>query len=147
MNKKTLIAIILSFIEMMLNDNKILFIIYLLLNCIDTLTGWIKARLTKKENSKAGFKGIVNKVMCWMLITVSFLISATFIHLGKILNINFENVIFIGWFVLGSLIVNECRSILENLVESGCNVPNFLIKGLETANELMDKDDQSSGRT
>lgn len=140
MKKKTLIAMILSFIEMMLNDNKILFFIYLLLNCIDTFTGWIKARITKKENSKDGFKGVVNKVMCWMLITVSFLISAAFVQLGKILNIDFENIIFIGWFVLGSLIVNECRSILENLVESGCNVPKFLIKGLKTANELIDKE-------
>lgn len=140
MKKRTIIAMILTLIEMMTQENKILFIIYLLLNCIDTLTGWIKSRITKKENSKDGFKGVMNKVMCWMLISVSFLISAAFVQLGKILNTNFENIIFVGWFVLGSLIVNECRSILENLVESGCKVPNFLIKGLKTANELIHKD-------
>ena len=34
--------------------------------------------------------------------------------------------------------VNEARSILENLVECGCNVPAVLIKGLAVTEKLMD---------
>ena len=46
-------------------------------------------------------------------------------------NINIEFVMFFGWFTLGCLSINEARSIIENLVELGINVPDFLIKGLE----------------
>ena len=37
----------------------------------------------------------------------------------------------LGWFALASLIINEIRSILENFVEAGYNVPGILISGLE----------------
>lgn len=45
----------------------------------------------------------------------------------------------IGWFTLAMLLVNEARSILENLVECGYNVPEFLIKGLAVAQKLLNK--------
>ncbi|RGH96763.1 holin, partial [Coprobacillus sp. AM26-5AC] len=45
---------------------------------------------------------------------------------------------FLGWYVLASLIINEYRSILENLVEAGCDVPQVLIKGLEVASKKID---------
>ena len=38
---------------------------------------------------------------------------------------------FFGWFTLTCLIINETRSILENLIEIGIDVPLFLKKGLE----------------
>lgn len=45
----------------------------------------------------------------------------------------------LGWFVLASLIINEIRSILENLVEAGFNVPVILVKGLEVADKMVNK--------
>ncbi len=42
-----------------------------------------------------------------------------------------------GWFTLVCLILNETRSILENLVEIGVKVPKFLIIGLEKYQELI----------
>ena len=42
-----------------------------------------------------------------------------------------------GWFTLAALLVNEIRSILENLVECGYNVPDFLIKGLAVTEKLI----------
>ena len=48
---------------------------------------------------------------------------------------------FIGWFTLGCLLINEIRSILENLVESGLHVPKLLTKGLDVAEKLLDKED------
>ena len=38
-----------------------LFGIYLLLNVLDWLTGWYKARVKKEANSKSGMKGIVKR--------------------------------------------------------------------------------------
>ena len=39
-----------------------LFGIYLLLNVLDWLTGWYKARVKKEASSKAGLNGIIKKV-------------------------------------------------------------------------------------
>ncbi|MGI6007534.1 MAG: phage holin family protein [Ruminococcus sp.] len=41
---------------------------------------------------------------------------------------------------LASLIINEIRSILENFVEAGFNVPKILINGLEAADKIVNKD-------
>lgn len=44
---------------------------------------------------------------------------------------------------VASLLINEIRSILENFVEAGLNVPVVLIKGLEVADKLVNKDDNT----
>ena len=49
---------------------------------------------------------------------------------------------YLGWFVLASLLVNEIRSILENFVEAGYNVPAVLTKGLEVADKLINKESE-----
>lgn len=69
---------------------------------------------------------------------MAFLILALFIHLGKdILGIEMGFLTFLGWFTLASLMVNEVRSILENLVECGYRVPDFLTKGLAVTEKLI----------
>ena len=35
-------------------------------------------------------------------------------------------------------LVNEIRSVLENLVEVGVEVPDFMVKGLDITKKLMD---------
>ena len=42
-----------------------------------------------------------------------------------------------GWFTLACLIINESRSIIENLIEIGIDVPIFLKKGLETYENII----------
>ncbi|NMA48201.1 MAG: phage holin family protein, partial [Tissierellia bacterium] len=39
---------------------------------------------------------------------------------------------------LGSYLVNEIRSILENLVKLGVNVPSFMVKGLQITSDLIE---------
>ena len=48
----------------------------------------------------------------------------------------------LGWFVLASLLINEIRSIVENFVEAGYDVPKVLIKGLEVADKVVNKDSE-----
>ena len=43
-----------------------------------------------------------------------------------------------GWFTLATYLINEIRSILENLVEMNVNVPQFLIAGLDITQKLLD---------
>lgn len=111
---------------------------YLLCNILDWLTGWYKSRRLGKESSKAGLNGILKKMGYWVIILVAFLIPSLFIHLGQdVLGVNLKFLTLLGWFTLASLLVNEIRSILENLVECGCNVPDFLIKGLAVTEKLI----------
>ena len=105
---------------------------------IDTLTGWIKSRIDNKENSMAGLKGIMKKLVQWILVLLAFVIPVCFKELGAVINIDLSILAFLGWYVLASLIINEYRSILENLVEAGCDVPQVLVKGLEVASKKIE---------
>lgn len=101
---------------------------YLLCNVLDWLTGWYKSRKLGRESSKTGLKEILKKVGYWVIILVAFLVPELFIHLGQdLLGINLGFLVLLGWFTLATLLVNEIRSILENLVECGYDVPDFLI--------------------
>ena len=112
---------------------------FLLLNIVDTLTGWYKARQTGKETSRAGLKGILKKTGYWVIILVAFLIPSLFVRLGQdLLGVDLRFLTLLGWFTLATLLVNEIRSILENLVQCGYNVPIFLIKGLAVTEKLLE---------
>lgn len=115
-----------------------LFAGYLLLNVLDWLTGWYKARKGKRESSYKGLWGIIKKTGYWVIILVAFLVPALFIHFGQdLLGINLGFLTLLGWFTLATLLVNEVRSILENLVECGYGVPDFLIRGLAVTEKLI----------
>lgn len=121
-------------------EHWILFALFLAFNVADWITGWMKARLTHKENSKAGWKGVLKKLAYWIMIAVAFGASAVFVEIGKTLGVDLGITTLLGFFVLASLLVNEIRSICENLVEMGVDVPKILIKGLEVADKAINKD-------
>lgn len=117
------------------------FAAYMALNVMDWLTGWYKSRKQKKESSKAGLKGILKKLGYWAIVAVSFLMSTVFVRLGRdVLWINLDFLAMIGWYTLACLMVNEVRSIFENLVECGYNIPSVLINGLEVADEMINRE-------
>lgn len=118
-----------------------IFATYMIFNIVDWLTGWYRSRKKKEESSKVGLKGILKKLGYWIIIAVAFLMSTVFVHLGKdILGINLDFLMMIGWFTLTCLMVNEVRSILENLVECGYDVPTVLVNGLKVADEIINKE-------
>ena len=123
-----------------------IFAAYLIFNIFDWLTGWYKSRRQKKESSSVGLHGVLKKLGYWVIIAVAFLVSDIFVMLGKdILHINLSFLMMVGWFTLACLMVNEARSILENLVECGYDVPEVLIKGLEVADEIINKESEDNG--
>ena len=130
---------IVTFLTMVLGEHWILFVLFLLFNVIDFITGWMKARMTKKENSIKEFKGVIKKLGYWLIILVSFSTSVLFIEIGEVLKIDLSITTMLGWFVLASLAINEIRSIIENIVECGYKVPQILIKGLDIANKVINK--------
>lgn len=119
-----------------------LFIVFLILNIIDYITGVRKSRLTGKDNSAKGVRGVWKKLGYWLMVLVAFLASAIFIEIGKTIGIDLAVTAYIGWFTLASLIINELRSILENFVEAGDNVPAVLTKGLEVAENAIKKGEE-----
>ncbi|MDD4372243.1 MAG: phage holin family protein [Anaerostipes sp.] len=130
---------ILSYI---LGEHWFLFVAFLALNVADWLTGWMKSHMSNSTNSAAGLKGVIKKLGYWIMIMVAFGSSAVFVEIGRAINIDLGITTLLGWFVLASLLVNEIRSIVENFVEAGYNVPTILIKGLEVADKIVNKESE-----
>lgn len=98
----------------------------------------MKARKLKKESSSVGLAGIIKKLGYWIIIATAFLTAYALTALGKdILNIDLSFLTLLGWFTLACLMINEVRSILENLVEYGLNIPYVFIKGLAVTERLL----------
>ena len=132
---------IIAVLSVVFGDHWILFALFLLFNIIDWLTGWMKSRIAGKENSMKGWKGVLKKLGYWLMILVAFSASAVFIEIGNTIGIDLGITTLLGYFVLASLIVNELRSILENFVEAGFNVPAILVNGLEVADKMINKEE------
>lgn len=131
---------VIAILTYFLGKHWFLFASFLGLNIFDWLTGWLKGKLSGHENSQKGYKGVLKKVGYWLMICLSFGMSTIFVHIGETLKINLEITELLGWFVLASLIINEIRSIIENFVEMGYNVPTILKKGLEVAEHALNDD-------
>lgn len=117
------------------------FAAYFICMVFDYITGWLKARLKHNESSSMGLRGIVKKLCYWIIIAVAFLIAEVFTRMGADLwQLDLSFLELLGWFTLACLMINEVRSILENLVECGIRVPEILIKGLAVAEKLINKE-------
>ena len=116
-----------------------LFLGFLVFNIADYFTGVAKAKYTNTENSNKGLKGIIKKVGYWLVIAIAFFVARSLIDMEKIVGIDLGITIYFGWFTLAVFIINEIRSILENLTLLGVNVPSFLTKGLEVASKKINE--------
>lgn len=130
-----------------LGDHWYLFCAFLVLNVVDYVTGILKAKYFGVENSCKGLKGIVKKVGYWVCIALAFFVALCFTDIGAEIGVDLAFTALFGWFTLATFIINEVRSILENLVLMDVEVPSFLIKGLEVAEikakELTGSDEDS----
>lgn len=134
------VVAVLSYI---LGEHWLLFVAFLALNVADWLTGWMKSRMAGRENSVAGWKGVLKKLGYWLMIMVAFGAGAVFIEIGRSIGVDLGVTTLLGWFVLASLIINEIRSILENFVEAGYNVPGILISGLKVADKIVNSENDN----
>jgi toxin secretion/phage lysis holin len=133
---------IIALLSLVFGEHWLLFAMFLLFNIIDWLTGWMKSGIANKTNSTAGWKGILKKLGYWLMILVSFAAAAVFIEIGNTIGVDLGITALLGYFVLASLLVNEIRSIIENFVEAGYNVPPVLTKGLEVADKIINRENQ-----
>lgn len=131
------VGTVVAVLSYILGEHWLLFIAFLGLNVADWLTGWMKSRIAGRENSVKGWKGVLKKLGYWLMVMVAFGASAVFIEIGQTIGIDLGITTLLGWFVLASLLINEIRSICENFVEAGFNVPKILVKGLEVADKAI----------
>jgi len=111
---------------------------FLIFNILDWITGTCKARFARLESSVDGLKGICKKLGYWVLILVAFLTGHNLCALGGELGVDLAAAGYIGLFTLAMLVVNEARSITENLVEMGVAVPEVFTKGLAIVRSKLD---------
>ena len=115
-----------------------IFAAFIIFNIFDWMTGWYKSRRLKTESSVVGLQGILKKLGYLVIIAVAFLVANVFVHMGDdVLHMDLGFLMMVGWFTVACLMVNEVRSILENLVECGCDVPMVLIRGLAVTEKLI----------
>ena len=131
-------ATVLTFLTSAFGAYWYIFAAFMVLNVVDFFTGVEKAKYSNTENSNKGAKGVIKKLGYWIVIYIAFFMSYTFKDIGNIIGIDLGISAFIGWFVLATFIINEIRSIIENLIEIGVDVPKFLTKGLEVASKKLD---------
>lgn len=134
------VGAVITLLTAIFGEHWFLFAVFLFLNIIDWFTGWMKARMTNTSNSTKGWQGVLKKIGYWLMIAFGFAIAAALIEVGSVIGIDLQITTLLGWFVLASLLVNEARSILENFVQAGFKVPQVLSKGLQVANEMINKD-------
>ena len=132
-----IIGTVLTYIITIFEQYGLIMFTFLSFNVLDWMTGTMKARLLGKESSIDGLKGVCKKLGYWVLILVAFLVGENFVLIGNNLGIDLSIADYIGWITLAMLVVNEARSIIENLVQRDVYVPEVLVKGLEVAQEKI----------
>lgn len=115
-----------------------LFIAYMLLNLFDYITGMAKGIVLQRISSSAGRRGIIKKLMNWVVLAIAFGMTPVLNTIGTVIGADVSAFSpLIGYYVLSTLIVNEATSILENLVQMGVPVPDFFVKLLAVAGKVL----------
>ena len=83
-----IVGTVVAVLSYILGEHWILFVAFLLLNVADWITGWMKSRMAKKENSVKGWQGVLKKLGYWIMIMVAFGAGAVFIEIGKAIGVN-----------------------------------------------------------
>lgn len=122
-----------------LGEHWIFFGAFLILNVIDYITGVAKSKILKKESSSAGLTGILKKFLYWIVIVLAFGMAPILNEIAELCGFDCSVISpMIGWFILCIFIINEIRSILENLVESGIQVPPILVAGFKVIADKLE---------
>lgn len=96
---------------------------------LDYITGVIQAVYNKNLSSEIGFRGILKKIVLFLIVAVANILDTQVLKAGAILR---TAVIFI-------FIANEGVSLLENAAKMGIPIPKKLIDVLE---QLKKKDEE-----
>lgn len=109
-------------------------------NIIDYTTALIACKMTGKQwDSNVGIKGIVKKVLMWLLVCVGVVFDELLLYASKTIGFKFPFQFFVGCVVAMWLICNEMISILENIKTCGVSLPPFLEPLIKTTQEKVEE--------
>ena len=115
------ISLVGSFVSFLIGSMDSLVMILLCFVIADYVTGLIASAIEGRLSSQVGFRGIVRKLLIFVLVAVSHLLE---IAIGW-------NNHFIRDAVIFFYIINEFISIVENAGRAGVPIPSFLRKAIE----------------
>jgi toxin secretion/phage lysis holin len=121
------ISLVGSFVSFLIGGMDSLVIILLCFVIADYVTGLIASAIEGRLSSQVGFRGIVRKLLIFVLVAVSHLLE---IAIGW-------NNHFIRDAIIFFYITNEFISIVENAGRAGVPIPSFLRKAIELFKDEM----------
>lgn len=96
-------------------------------NVIDYATGMMAAKCRGETvNSSAGFKGIAKKVCMWLLVIVGMIVDIALAYGADTLGWSLPFSFLVSCIVCLWQLANELLSIIENISDTGVNIPPFL---------------------
>lgn len=107
----------------------------------DFITGLLKGKANGTINSQAMHRGVIRKSAEILFLIVGFIADNFLAYALAAYGMEFQIGMVFSIFIACYLILNECISILENLVEMGIAVPEWLARNLKTYKDKMDKGD------
>ena len=106
---------------------------------LDYFTGLYAAKYRgQKISSYQGVKGIMKKVMIWLLVVVGVLLDVLIAYAAENVGINIGASMYVSCAVAIWVICNEIISILENVKDAGVNAPSWLDKILQNIKSQID---------
>lgn len=125
--EKTIATIFLTSIASAFNILLVPVLLLVTVNIIDYITGLIAAYYRGDTlSSYKSFKGILKKIMQWLLVMVGFLMDILVNYSLQYAGIDFQIPFIISVLVAIWLVINEILSILENIIDIGVKLPPFL---------------------
>jgi toxin secretion/phage lysis holin len=121
------ISLVGSFVSFLIGSVDSLVIILLCFVIADYVTGLIASAIEGRLSSQVGFRGIVRKLLIFVLVAVSHLLEIA---------ISWNNH-FIRDAIIFFYITNEFISIVENAGRAGVPIPSFLRKAIELFKDEM----------
>lgn len=146
MNKIKIITItILTTVSAWLGILAVPIAVLVIFNLVDYCTGIIASRHRgQKIDSYKGVRGIFKKVLMWLLILVGAMLDWLVVSTGEYLGIKLPFAFVIAILVAVWLVFNETISILENIKDTGVELPPFLlplVKNLKS--QIEDKSNEN----
>lgn len=103
--------------------------VFLLVGCnlIDYITAFLACKYKGVEfESSKSFRGIVKKVLMWLLVVVGAIVDRLLIYAAEVVQVRPPFKFLVACVVAVWLICNELISILENIKAAGVALPPFL---------------------
>ena len=131
-----------SFLSSILGVLYIPVLLMVLCNVIDYITGLFAAprREDGGISSYRSMRGIVKKVMMWILVVVGAVIDQLLKYASATLGISLPFTFLVACIVAVWIVCNEIISILENMIDIGVELPGFLlplVKNIKSQTETL----------